>query len=218
MYLLSNFEKYDDIRVTTIQVGKDRNWSSNLASALHKINRKLVLLLMEDYFLDRPVNTARILALENYMRSRNAACLRLLPSPGPDRPSEDNPEVGEIRNGAPYRLSLQAAIWDRDILLSLLRWGENAWELEVLGSRRTDHIDAPFLSVRQDEPALTYRNAVVKGRWEPEVIEFCKRENVPLEIRTRSIHIGQPFPVPDINRRLQIAFHKRVLRRLRKRA
>jgi hypothetical protein len=216
IYLVSNFEKYDSPRVKTVLVGKDRNWSSNLARALSEIDCEFVLVLMEDYFLDHQVNTARILSLAQYMRLRRAACLRLLPSPGPDFPSEDNPEVGEIRKGAPYRLSLQAAIWDRSILLRLLRWGENAWELEVLGSRRTDKIETPFLSVQKSEPAMTYENAVVKGRWDPEAIEFCKRENMALELGGRPIHHGQPFPAAPFTRRLQIAFHNRVLRRLRK--
>jgi hypothetical protein len=216
IYLLSNFENYSDSRVTTITVGKDRNWSTNLANGLRKIKQDFVLVLMEDYLLDRAVNTRRMISLENYMEKRKAACLRLLPSPGPDGPSAENPEVGEIRKGAPYRLSLQAAIWSRPVLLGLLRWGESAWEFEMLGSRRADFVELPFLSVQRGNPGITYRNAVVKGRWDLDAIEFAKLEGVSLELGRRPVHRGQPFPVSNILTRLRIAFGKQILRKLRK--
>ena len=194
----------------TIRVGKDRNWSSVLARALKQISHGLVLVLMEDYFLDKPVDTPRIVRLAEYMKSKRAVCLRLLPSPGPDILCDHNPEVGELRKGAPYRLSLQAAIWDKNALLGLLRWGETAWELEVLGSRRTDDLEAPFLSVPRDHPALTYRNAVIKGRWDPEVVEFCRKENVALELPIRPTDSGQPPPSMNLSSRYMRALRRRV--------
>jgi len=119
--LITNFEAYPDVRVRTMRMGRDRNWSSIFAASLRRIREPLVLIMMEDYLLDRPVDTERIRRLVDYMKGKGAACVRLLPVPGPDVACADNPQVGEIHKGAEYRLSLQAAIWDRRTLLKLLR-------------------------------------------------------------------------------------------------
>jgi hypothetical protein len=190
VYLVSNFEAYPNSRVSTIKVGRDRNWSSVLASGLRKISKPRVLLMLEDFLLDRAVDTKRICGLADYMQLRRAASLRLCPTPGPNIFSQDNPEVGEISKGADYRLSLQAAIWDRRVLLSLMRWGETPWELELLGSRRTDSLDAPFLSSRRDlpnGPPIHYCMAVAEGRWLPQAVNLCEKEGIPIDTRVRPL-------------------------------
>jgi hypothetical protein len=181
--LVSNFREYRDPRVKTISIGKDKNWSTGFARALRRIESSKVIVLLEDYLLTRTVNTGRILQLIDYMNRRRAACLRLCPSPEPNVACSDNAYVGEISPGAPYRLSLQAAIWDRRALLRLLRWGESPWELELLGSRRTDSVKAPFLSVKKstNDPVIDYLNAVVRGRWQKEAVEFCKNQGISLD-------------------------------------
>lgn len=213
IYLTSNFLRYDDVHVTTIQTGKDKSWSSNAAVALRFLRSIHPVLLMwqDDYFLVQLVDTERILKLEDYMRCRGAICLRLVPSPPPDgRPCEDNFEVGEIRKGVPYRVSMQPGFWTVDGLLGLLRWGER--ECETLGSRRADKIDLPFLTVLH--PALTYKNAAVKGRLDPEAIAFCERENVPFDISKRTIHYGQPFPPMSLAEKFRFRLNKYVLMKL----
>lgn len=217
VYLVANHTVYSDNRVRTIKIGRDRNWSSNLAKALRLINSHIVLVVLEDYMLNEPVNTDRIMKLVEYMRRKEAGCLRLFPMPGPDRICNDNSGVGELAKGAPYRLSLQAALWDRETLLSLLRWGESAWELEVRGTPRTCQLAQTFLSVTTASPAISYLNAVVKGRWQPEVLEFCRKEGVPLDISRREIEGLSPLTPMSLKSRMMLAFNRRVLRKLKQR-
>jgi hypothetical protein len=54
-------------------------------------------------------------------------------------------------------------------LLGLLRQDETAWDFELNGSRRSDQITDPFLSV-YDPSTLPYRHAVRRGRWIPGAI------------------------------------------------
>jgi len=142
---------------------------------------------LEDYLIDKPVDTNRFKSLFNYMKKRKAGCLRLYPRPGPEIPCQDNPDVGEIRKGADYRLSLQAALWDKQILLGLLREGETAWDLEVLGSRRSDKLEVPFLSVWSNTAApITYfRTAVAYGKWVRDAVRLCEREGIKVDLGIR---------------------------------
>jgi hypothetical protein len=170
-------------------IGEDRDWSSNLLKLLASLPTDGVLILQEDFLLDRPVQTERIDRLIGAAIGRKAACLRLMPIPGPDVPCADHPELGEIRAGAEYRVSLQATWWRKRYLQEILRPGESPWQFERRGSRRSDGIDAPFLCLREgiDLPLDYFTTAVFRGYWEPDAVELCRRENVPVDLHARGI-------------------------------
>jgi hypothetical protein len=190
VYLDTNNLMYDDPRVKTITIGDDTDWSSGFRSAMEIIPYKYVIVMMEDYLFTRSIDTEKIERLITYMDKKKAGCLRLYPCPGPDLPCQDNQEVGEISKGADYRLSLQAAIWDKKILLELLRDGESAWQLEIKGTKRTKELDVPFLSVTgktEDSPIPYFCTAVVKGKWVKEAVQLCKIEGIEVDLRSRPI-------------------------------
>jgi hypothetical protein len=189
VFLGSNFEEYPDRRVVPLAIGEDRDWSSNLLAMLASVPTDGILLLQEDFLLDRPVQTPRIEQLIGYAGARKAACLRLMPIPGPDSPCADHLELGEIRAGADYRVSLQAAWWRKEDLQAVVRPGESPWQFERRGSRRSDDIRAPFLCLREgiDLPLDYFTTAVFRGYWEPGAVELCRRENVPIDFRARRI-------------------------------
>lgn len=189
VFLGSNFEPYPDRRVVPLIVGEDRDWSSNLLKMLSAVPLDGILLLQEDFLVDRPVHTDRIRGCIEYALRRKAACLRLMPIPGPDVLCADHPELGEIRTGTEYRVSLQAAWWHKDSLRKILRAGESPWQFECLGSRRSDDIAAPFLSVREgiELPLDYFTTAVFRGYWEPGALDLCRRERIPVDLRARGI-------------------------------
>jgi hypothetical protein len=187
VFLGSNFETYPDKRVTPLAVGRDADWSSNLLRMLEGIPVAEILLLQEDFLIDRPVETRRIGRLTGCARDAGAACLRLMPIPAPDLPSAASPEIGGIGKGAEYRVSLQAAWWRKDALAAILRPGESPWQFEMLGSRRSDSIEAPFLGVRAgpDPPLDYFTTGIFRGYWEPGAVELCRREHVPIDLKAR---------------------------------
>ncbi len=187
VYLGTNHLKYDNGRVKTIAVGDDTDWSSGFRGMLEEIPHPYVIVLIEDYLLTQSVDTVRIDRLVSYMEDKGAGCLRLYPCPGPDLPCPDNPEVGEISKGADYRLSLQAAIWNRQTLLELLREGESAWELEINGTERTNDLDVPFLCVIGDSPIPYFCTGVVKGKWVKEAVKLCETEGIEVDLTARSV-------------------------------
>jgi hypothetical protein len=189
IFLGANDETYPDRRVIPLCVGEDVDWSTNLRRMLGQIPVQGILLLQEDFLIDRPVDTQRIRRLIGYAAGKNAACLRLMPIPGPDRPCEDNPDLGEIRKGADYRVSLQAAWWRKESLADVLAPGESPWQFECAGSRRSDAITAPFLSLREgiEYPLDYYTTAVLRGYWEPDAVKLCRREHIPVDLKVRRI-------------------------------
>ena len=51
IYLLNNFQKYDDERITNLLVGEDVSWSDSLKKGLEKIAEKRVFFLYDDAFI-----------------------------------------------------------------------------------------------------------------------------------------------------------------------
>jgi hypothetical protein len=184
LHLVSNHRTFSDSRVIPVRVGDDRSWSQTLARALDGISSCYVLLLLDDYFLTGSVDTAHIARLHAAMVELGAVYLRLAPAPKPDSPCPGFPHIGFIAKGAPYRSSLQIAFWKRSALLGLLRQDETAWDFELNGSRRSDRITDPFLSV-YDARALPYRHAVRRGRWIPNAIRHFATLGVTVDAANR---------------------------------
>ena len=133
IYLMTNHTKYEDERVTCLTVGEDRQWASNCRVALAQMPFRYILYTEEENLFRHRVSTQRVLSLFNKMVHYHAGCLRLYPSPGPDTPFPGDTDVGLISPGAPYRVALQAAFWEKKILESLLVDGETGWDMEIKG-------------------------------------------------------------------------------------
>jgi len=190
LYLVTNHLCYNDRRVTCITVGDDHDWSSSLRKALKIIPSRFLIILLEDYLLNAAVDTHRILEYVKYMGSKHATCLQLFrfsPIIGPVRPSDDHPDIGYLDRGTPYRVSLQAAIWDKQDIDRLLQDGESAWQFEMEGTVRSALLDTPFLSLISWKkcPIPYFTTAVIGGKWQREAVKFCKRENVTVDLSVR---------------------------------
>jgi hypothetical protein len=189
VYLGANEQTYADPRVEAVLVGPDRDWARGVRTMLDRMPTRWVVVLLEDYLLNRPADGGRIASLATVARERDAACLRLAPIPGASSELPDLAGVGELPPGTPYRVSLQAAVWDRNVLSGLVREGESPWRLEIDGSRRSDALDRPFLSVTQasTSPLPYFATGVVRGRWLREAVELCRAEGIEPDLNARPL-------------------------------
>ncbi len=190
VYLVTNEVEYAHPRVASLKAGKDTDWTSTFRRAVQQINHDKLIVMMEDMLLVRKVGTERLRGFIDYMQERKAGAMRLVPIPPPDYPTGDHPELGEIATGVRYRVSLHPTVWDRTTLFQILRDGESAWDLEWIGSGRSDTIERSFLCIREDaRPVLEVfpGTAVIKGRWMPDAIAFCRAQGVPVDLSRRSV-------------------------------
>lgn len=164
VYLGSNTQEFDHPKVTTLYAGHGNNWTNRVREQILALTTPYVLLMLEDFFLRRPTQTAQILACFASLRSLEGEMLRLVRRPPPDRPVANHPLIGWIRPGAPYRVSTQATLWRRQTLLDLMRESETIWQFELDGSRRSDRLEQGFYCVWQS--VLPYDHHVVeRGKW-----------------------------------------------------
>ncbi len=169
--------------VEPLCIGDDIDWSRGLRAMVEAIDTPAVLVVLEDFLLRRRVDTAEVLARVDDFFALDAAYLRMLPFPPPDLRLARYPAVGECEPGAPYRSSMQAALWRREDLLALLRDGENPWEFEVLGARRSDSFARGFYCVHDD--VLDYYAGVTSGKWVPYGVAICREHGVTVDLAAR---------------------------------
>jgi len=119
--------------------------------------------------------------------------LRLFAAPGAETTTQSvgGLPVGPLAPGAPYRVSLQLAFWTKDVFHSLLQPGESAWQLELIGSRRSDSLTQPFYSLARDTlelcPVPYFCTAVEKGRWVPGALRLLKAEGLSVDLSRRGV-------------------------------
>lgn len=156
--------------VRMLHSGGGRDWSRCLMDYLEALPQPYVLIILEDFFLRRRVSTGKILECLKFTQAQRATQLRLIPRPGPTDLLSGETNIGSCAVGSPYRLSTQAAIWDRLKLLELLRSGESIWEFEHKGNDRARHYQEGFFSVKKS--VLPYdgfwaHHVIEKGKWIP---------------------------------------------------
>jgi len=168
-YLMSNELKFESTKVQTLCVGRRGNWSDELSAALHVIPTDYVLIMLEDFFLRKKVSNDAIEYCRSFAERTEAICVRLIPNPGPtDRLPGEN-LIGACAPQLTYRISTQAAIWNRKQLLKLLKPGESIWEFEFNSNERLQMQSGVYSVWRAVLPYQGWlsHHVVEKGRWLP---------------------------------------------------
>jgi hypothetical protein len=157
-----------------------------MLNALRQIDADRIIVFQEDFLLTADVDTATVRRLVRYSRDNDVGCLRMCPCPGPSGEWRDG-FLGTIGMYDQYRVSLQLAIWDRQVFQSLMREGESAWDLESKGGERSRLSDKPFLSLwRQPDdtpggPIRYFITAVTRGVWERGALDLLEHEGIPMD-------------------------------------
>lgn len=187
VYLGVNQKAYRSAQVRVLQSGEDRSWSGNLRFFLNQLDSHYVLLLLEDFFLSKPVPTSKILRHVGALDALQGTMLRLVPNPPPNNRISGYSSFGSIHPLAPYRVSAQAAIWNRTGLLDLLDDRDNPWEFELNATVRSRlHTDGFFCTYR---PLLAYRHVVERGAWFWSAARFYKKQDIGCDFQTRPVMI-----------------------------
>ncbi len=165
-----------------IAVGPDRGWSANLLCALEEVEEEFVLLFLDDLILERPVCTPRVVHLFNWFKGVSGNCLRMNPSPPPDRSCTEI--VGIASKGGLYRASTVMTLWRKSVLRALLRTDESAWEFEIRGSERSDQFDSFYAAYNNTFSVI---NTVGRGKWERRALRRVRRLGFEPDLAARGV-------------------------------
>lgn len=186
VYLSSVTKPYISSNVRQVLVGSRLGWGDGLLKALQSIREtfspEYLILMLDDYLLDRPVDSTMLDKGINALDSLHGNYLRLFPKPPPDSVVPQYDFIGKISRGAPYRVSLQASLWRLDVLMDLLHPRDTPWDMELFGSERSRRYNG-FYSVYK--PLMSYKNGIERGAWTPEAVKLLNEEGMAIDTSCR---------------------------------
>lgn len=194
-----------DIISSKVHVGiTDRKltWSECLIKAIEKVGTPLILYMQEDYFLEQTVNNNIILEFADLMLKDSSIKYIGLTDIGNCGPFKvyDYDERLSVVGNSKYRISTQAGLWRKEILLSYLRPEENGWMFEIFGTRRSKKRNEIFLTSNRDlysknnNPIITYEHTgIIKGQWHKAMPALFEKEGIDNNFDLRGIYRPKPI-------------------------
>jgi hypothetical protein len=140
-------------------------WSDQLIEALSSIEDEHIVIMLEDYWLCRGVDHRGVETLHEYCKLHpevirmDLTSDRLYAGGMQDIDYYGCYDIVETKEGTPYQMSLQAAIWNRKKLLSVLHPGLTPWEVEL-----QTEIKAPLRVLGTRQFPIRYANMFNSGK------------------------------------------------------
>ena len=174
--------------------GENVPWSDRLLESLRAIPERYVMYMQEDYFLDAPVRDGLVEDCLRVVAEEGVGCVHLtgFGSRGGTKIAE-RPYLVDVPRISHYRTSTQAAIWDKDVLLSYVRRQETVWETEILGTIRAWSRYAPIRTIDRHRlegpPIMSYTGTgIIRGKWHPEMVPLFAKHGIPMDFDRRGFY------------------------------
>ena len=171
------FQEFEGIKVLN---STRESYSGRLIDYLNYIQSSFVLIILDDFIIENKVDNEILQRYADYIfKNPDVACMSL--SGGPMEGVEKY-QTGVVKRpwNADYLLNLQVAIWDKAVLLSLLKDGESPWQIELFGSFRARKLKNKIFLQLEDSSfmPIVYNGGwlIVKGIWNGNEIKRLKLE------------------------------------------
>lgn len=195
VYLGSNFEKYTDQRVTTIPIGSDKDYTSNLLKMLYEIKSEYVIIFTDDLFLAEKVDSVEFNKYIKPFVINKGIYLKLIYSYPISSNSVKKSPIGNINVNSKYRIGVTAAVWNRKWLVTNLPSGMTAWELEKKQTKLNEIPEGLAFAINKNYNGplpIQWVHGVIKGKWYREAIAYIKKEGFSSVLKGRKVQqIGE---------------------------
>lgn len=129
-------------------------WGKRLKSCLKVIPSDYVILLLEDFFFQSPVNDAEIARCIKKMEEHpEISAIYFKQIYGYHQVYEEDPAYFIMRESQSYKCNLQAGLWRKSDLMAFVEDDDSPWSLEQEGANRTG--DKVFLCSRKGTHSKT---------------------------------------------------------------
>ena len=200
-----------------INAGNTRTWIERLEYGLSRVKEKYILFMMDDYYLGKTVSNQEINHFVDYMIAHKIVYLDLRNNLHYKTKLVDSFSL--IPKNVLYGISLQASIWNKEYLLSLLRGKKGtAWEVENIFNGQISDVKNTFYDGFLAFPnnALNIQNGIIKGKWDKTVINFYKKRNYAIDKGNRELLPRKENLRMNIHSFFLKHFSTKTIRRLKK--
>lgn len=160
-------------------------WTKRIRETLKKISDNEIMLMIDDIFIRKPVDTKRIdlarsnlkgnIAMFNFEKAFNQL------------DKESGLEGWKIREkGTSYELSLMCGLWDRKKLIDVLSEDSDPWSVEYRqNTKGYDYLINSGDYIIDWGYKTFKRVGVVKGKWARECKKFFDKEGIKIDYGKR---------------------------------
>jgi hypothetical protein len=161
----------------------DLSWTDDLFTLIAYTPHNYIILLLEDYWFTASAQISAIKEIYDWMKTNPELCESILRIDlSGDRASMKSAikypnirgiEMVQTFPPVDYQMSIQAAIWNRDLLRRILVPGETAWQFEIDGTDR--------LNKRSDIEVIGTKHRFInyEAVWRGRKHEFRNLEKIP---------------------------------------
>lgn len=212
LYIGLEKEKADFEKATTILSEKNA-WSQRVKEYLEHIDSDHVLLILDDFIIEKKVDDSTIDKVLHIMEEQNnIANIALADIYDKRNQLTEFEHLRERKWNGNYLVNMQIGIWKKDILLLLLKNNESPWQTELYGSIRARKLKRyRFLCLDSDKHMpIKYNRGwlLVRGAWNGNEIKRLKLENYG-----ELLFDGKDILYLEYGK-IRIPFGKRCLRRM----
>ena len=193
---------FDGLDIVCTRACRDgrRPFGETLKRSLDAVPGDVFLMMMVDYFLEGPVDVARLQRYFDAFRDGGASALFLLPQEAPGVPVPGHADMEEMdipgADGFSTQtlFSFQAAFWRRDEMRKFVADWEDPWFAEYFGCRRAKLLNPRFWKLSDSAaPPIPYdRSGVLHGggKWLVRSISRIDLGGVPIDIEKSKAERG----------------------------
>jgi hypothetical protein len=169
-------------------------WTNSLKPFFEKLEDEYFILLQIDYFIHKPVELHKVELLKKYLGEEGVVKIDLSYDrscfPHKVYAVDQNIEIIVSEQDTVYRSSLQAAIWQKDYFVNLLKPDRSPWQFEGLGMYEQMNDGKLILGIKQPGYGpVPYINAYTQGE-----VNWPQIKEMNAEILTDMVERGLISP------------------------
>ena len=148
----------------------ETQWAKRVKGYLESMECQFVLLILDDFIIEEKVDNKKVESFCKIMLDNpNIVNISMADIYDPRNMATEFDDLVERKKNGNYLLNMQIGIWNREILLSLLKDKENPWQTELYGSIRARKLrNKRFLCLDDDKHMpIKYNRGwlIVRGAW-----------------------------------------------------
>lgn len=163
-------------------------WTERIRKTLYEIEDNQILLIMDDFFIRKPVDTERIEYLSKQLNGNIAVF-------GFEKCFDSNDEETNVigmkkrQHGSSYEVSINCGLWDKNKLINVLKGEHNPWQVEEI----QDNCGYDYYINSEDYIIdwgyITWiPTGLFKGRWCKNIIPFFEQEGIAIDYNKRGFY------------------------------
>ena len=163
-------------------------WTVGIREALKEIDSEKILIIMDDFFIRRPVDAQRLYDLIPQLKGNIA---HLCFETSYDEKDEETEIKGfkKRQHGVPYEVSINCGLWDKEKFINVLDRDCDPWTIELVQDNKGYDY---YINSEDFIIDWGYRTwiptGLFKGKWCRNIIPFFEQEGIEIDYEKRGFY------------------------------